>query len=214
MKKPAETCKKTGNTISGVLAVTLALALAGCSSVPSYDISIYPAQNLVEHYGYMPSLEIDISGLNNSELGRIRQTDVDRYFEPGNALRKSLSPLTLKFSEEDPAVKSVSGKDSHWDDWAARGSENIVLIVNLPESLGSPAEDGRKLIVPIVKDGWFSRNTGDMYFEITPAGLTPIIRAPEMPEREKAKQEPSPVAEQTASAASAEQTAETPIKKE
>lgn len=154
--------------------------LAGCSSVPHYDVEVYPSAELTQQYGYMPSLEVDVAGVTENEAGRIKAVNIDRYFTADNALRKSLKPETLRFSEDDVVYKVLSEDSGRWNTWNDKGADSIALIVNLPVAAEKPQDDGRKLIVPIIKEGTFSRNSGTLRFEITPAGIIQINRVPEV----------------------------------
>lgn len=154
--------------------------LSGCSSVPHYDVEVYPSAELTHQYGYMPSLEVDVAGVNKNEAGRVKSVNIDRYFTADNALRKSLKPETLRFSEDDVVYKVLSDDSERWNTWNDKGADSIALVVNLPVVEENPQEDGRKLIVPIIKEGIFSRNSGTLRFEITPAGIIQINRVPEV----------------------------------
>lgn len=154
--------------------------LVGCSSIPHYDVEIYPSAELVTQFGYMPSLEVDVSGITENEASRIKAVNVDLYFTAGNALRKTLKPETLKFSEDDVSFKEVDDDAACWAIWSSKGADHLAVVVNLPLAEDSSSEDGRKIVIPIVSDSWFSRNSGTLRFEITPSGLIQINKVPEV----------------------------------
>jgi hypothetical protein len=134
--------------------------LSGCSSsTPKSEIGIYLADDIRDFYGYCPTLEVDIVGLNDVEQKRLLGYDVDLYFQPPEQFRKSLRPLTAKFSEENMTAKILDNDDPIWSRWNDKGVTFIAFIVNLPtvSDLKDKATDARKLIVDINKRTNFMR---------------------------------------------------------
>ncbi len=162
-------------------AVAAALVLVGCASGPHYDIAVYLSEDLVKACGGWPTLEVDVVGVNANEERRLMSYSVSTYFEPGNALRESLDPVRMRFSDENTAPGILSDSDRHWKVWKQKGAQSLLLMVNLPEQLTEQSEsasDPRRLLVPLSSGHWYRRDTGDIFFEISPMG---IVRLPGEP---------------------------------
>lgn len=108
------------------------MALSSCSA-SRCNVEVYLDPEIKTTYGQVPSLEVDIAGVNAVQAQRLQKVDLDTYFAPNNPQRKSLSPLTFHFSDEslDPII--VEKSDEHWDLWKERGAQFIAVICNLPQ---------------------------------------------------------------------------------
>ena len=154
----------------------------GCTY--SHNVNVYMSPELKTHYGYYPSLEVDLIGMNDSEKNWIESYDTDKYFEADNPLRKSLSPFTMKFSESDYGVQYLSRGSKLWNKWKDKGAKELYIIVNLPEThLGKSSS---KMLSFKIKSNIFKSH--DKHIEIKPAGilLLPSPPAGDYGERRKA----------------------------
>lgn len=165
-------------------ALGLALAVSACSSsVEDFNVTIQVDDSLRNQYGLMPSFEVDVLAINSDQEERIKGYDIDEYFEYKNPLRTSLAKRTLKFSEDSAKTQIIDSSDPMWEEWASNKAEILVLIANLPYVHGGMASgdnasggsaDGRRLMVPMKKDHWYSLPTWSLYFLITPSGLVQL----------------------------------------
>ena len=151
---------------------TLLLGLCSCSA-PSYQLQVHMSPQLKQQFKIYPSLEVDVVGINKNEFDRIISYDVDNYFTPGNTLRKSLNPYTLKFSEDSPKTQIMSRDNNLWTLWGRRSADKVMLIVNLPIIIAKGNPDSRKIIIPLENSIWHSDKR---YFEVSPAEIIQLTQ--------------------------------------
>lgn len=151
--------------------IKLALLIAfgaffvGCSS--RYNMSVYLSPDLVKHYGYYPSLEVDIVGLNKNEAVWMQSYKLDKYFEPGNPMRKSLLPYTMHFSQQKAVLQvDFSDKEKSWKQWIDKGATELMIAVNLP----GISDDSVRKVVRDIHSIYGMRDY--LYVEIRPVGIT------------------------------------------
>lgn len=166
-------------------ALSLAVALSACSSsVKDFNITVQVDSSLKDQYGLLPSFEVDVLAINADQEDRIKSYNINEYFEYQNPLRMSLPKLTLKFSEDGAKTQVIDSDDPAWEAWASNKAEILVLIANLPYVHSSTASneaatstdqaDGRRLLVPMKRDHWYSLPTWSLYFLVTPSGLVQL----------------------------------------
>ena len=141
-----------GSRLRGALLTLAALAatvfLGGCSG-DAVDVGVYIDPDIEDIYGYCPTFEVDIVGLNETDRRRFLKYDVQRYFEMPGHFRRSLNPVTLKFSDQDLVGRIIPGKAPNWKVWEDKGAEALGVIVNLPlvTTHRNPARDPRKSVL-------------------------------------------------------------------
>ncbi|MDO5532760.1 hypothetical protein [Sutterella sp.] len=151
-------------------AAAAAALLAGCSS-PKFEVGVRLSEDLRDLYGYLPSIEVDLAGVNPEEAERVNNYSVDRWFEPGNPMRASLIHKTLRFSEDAASPKNVPKDDPLWGELEERGSTLMAVLVNLPPVAAEGDGDPRRIMVPIRSEHWYEREGGSLWFEIAPGGV-------------------------------------------
>lgn len=114
--------------------VAALITLTGCSA-SNCDVEIYVDPELKTAYGQLPSMEVDIAGVNAVQAQRLQKLNLDQYFMPGSPQRRALSPITFYFSAENPEPMILDSGDDLWDKWEERGAKFIAVICNLPEIL-------------------------------------------------------------------------------
>lgn len=163
-------------------ALSMVIVVSACSSsVKDFNVTLQIDDSLRNQYGLLPSFEVDVVAINADQEERIKNYDIDEYFEYQNPLRISLPKRTLKFSEDSAKSQSITSSDPIWKSWASNKAEILVLIANLPYAHGGLSNntgtqghdnlDGRRLLVPMQREHWYSLPTWSLYFLITPSGL-------------------------------------------
>lgn len=172
--------------ISYLLSAAAALALAGCSATTS-DIGVYLSEEIQSSESGCPTMEVDVVGVTEAEEKRLLAYDVDRYFAPPAAFRKSLGAVTLKFSATDTAPKIIPSNAIIWDRWADKGAKYIAVISNVPMLVNpeDSAVDPRKLIINM-NDG-FLVDSSVHHIEVGGSGIIELKKAPASPNAEKIK---------------------------
>lgn len=121
--------------------------LSGCSA-SDCDVEIYLDPEIKSAYGQVPTLEVDIAGVNAAQAQRLQKMDLDTYFTPNSPQRKSLLPLTMRFSDDNLGPMVLDDDDDIWDRWKERGAQFVAVICNLPQFLtvleyhGSETQNG------------------------------------------------------------------------
>lgn len=160
----------------------LILSTLSISCTYSHTVSVYLSPELKTFYGYYPSLEVDIVGLNDSEKNWIDSYDINKYFEIDNPLRKTLSPVTMKFSEEDKSMQYLGYYSKYWNKWKKKGAKELYIIVNLPQVESNGSEDKSQKSKPNILTFKIKSNIfkwHKKYIEIKPAGVLLLPNAPE-----------------------------------
>ncbi len=177
----------------GVLA--LGTFTLGCSSsTPKSEIGIYLSEDIQDFYGYCPTLEVDIVGLTEVEQKRMLSYDIDRYFQPPEQFRKSLTPVTAKFSDQNMNAKILDSGDDIWDKWDDKGVTHLGIIVNLPtvSEIKDIASDPRKLIIDLNK-GFISASTHNIV--VAGSGIIEVKNPPKNAKREELSSQVAPLEE-------------------
>lgn len=149
------------------------IILYGCTY--THNVNVYISPELKEQYGYYPSLEVDIAGLNADEKNWMETYDIDKYFEAENPMRASLKPLTIKFSQDKAGMQYITRESRFWREWNRKGAKETFVIVNLPETAAA-GQNSRKLNFKIRSNIFKSHSK---YIVITRAGLTSLPKPPE-----------------------------------
>ncbi len=173
----------------GLAALFVAAFITGCSSsTPKSEIGIYLSDDIQDFYGYCPTLEVDIVGLTEVEQKRMLSYDIDRYFQPPEQFRKSLAPVTAKFSDQNMTAKFLDSDDDVWDTWDDKGVTHLGIIVNLPtvSEIKDIASDPRKLIIDLNK-GFISASTHSIV--VAGSGIIEVKNPPKTAKREELSSE-------------------------
>lgn len=117
-----------------VISLLSAWYLVGCSA-SDCDIEIYLDPEIKIAYGQVPTLEVDIAGVNAAQAQRLQKMDLDAYFTPNSPQRKSLLPLTMRFSDDNLGPMVLDDDNDLWKRWKERGAQFIAVICNLPQFL-------------------------------------------------------------------------------
>lgn len=153
-------------------ALMLAAFFAGCTY--THNVKVYMSPELKERYGYYPSLEVDLAGLNVNEKNWFDSYDMDKYFEADNPLRKSLAPITMRFSEDDPSMLYLERGSDIWSVWKRKGAEDLYIVVNLPEARIGKSSSG--VLTLKIKSNIFKSH--DRFVEIKPTGINLLPKPP------------------------------------
>ena len=139
------------------------VALAGCGggdAIGRYNVLVSVDENYVDEHKAMPSLEVHIRGLNNSELSRWNTTSVSDYFA---GARPSDKTVVMKFGEDLPkSEQKLDRKDPVWEKWESQGATYLVVLANLPGVRDGEAggADPRKVVMPLRVGCWESGARG------------------------------------------------------
>ena len=154
------------------LAVVAATAV-GCgqsTKVARYNYRVALTESMRDPAtGFVPSIEIDVVGVNDVEKPEWDALDVDAYFAPGNPRRADGDRVLLAFSNEAPEPRVLDEKRAIWDVWEERGATHVFLLARMRRPADAGSEDPRKLVLPLSAEFW---NPGQwIEIAVTPTGL-------------------------------------------
>lgn len=115
--------------------------------------------------GMLPSLEVDLVGVNAGEKAAWENYPVSKYFTPNDPWRRDADRATKTFASNDRDDKVLSRYDPNWGEWIGRsfgsgqsgkGAQWLFVIANIPgvtEDLPG-AQDPRRIILPLKGSDW------------------------------------------------------------
>lgn len=155
-----------------ILLLAFLLIISGCTY--RHDATIFLSPELKDYYGYYPSLEVDIAGINDNEKSWISSYKLNKYFQPDNPMRKTLQPYTMVFSnDDDKHYQKFSHSAKEWDLWKRKGAKELFIAVNLP---GIEDDNARKILMEIRS---YIGKRLPLFIEIKPTGISLIDKKPE-----------------------------------
>jgi hypothetical protein len=170
------------------------LGIAACGPKPfSGTVNISPTAKFKEQTGLLPTIELDVIGVNAIELQRWKAYPIDNYWTPGNTFRGNAAHATFLMTTASPGPFQVGSWTNERDTWKKSGATSLVLIANLPgawrprpaTAKGPPPpgvhwyegkDDPRRLIVPWTQ-GAYGMFTNTVDINMGPSGLrlmTPV----------------------------------------
>jgi hypothetical protein len=157
---------------------------AGCSSCKvggkpgdplNYAITVTPGPSLTDK-----SAQVDIVGLNPSEMPKWQGYSLKKYFAPGDPLRKDAVKVTAEFTPDQQKVFKLAQNDPIWERWKKAGVQQLVVLADLPgtfEEGKSGSQDPRRQIIPLCECYW-PKKTAELNLEVLASGvkLTTLTR--------------------------------------
>jgi len=168
----------------------LALVVAGCAGMGRFDVDVtIDRAGFKSKVGAIPSIEVNLVGVNNVEATRWKTKSMSEYWEPDDPLRTGAVAkgyaYVMTFGEEKPVRQVLYRRHPVWNDWAASGAEHLFVLVNYPRVAKDQAGDAdpRRKILPLERKRWKGYFWGKrvIWLEVTPSGL--ICHTPPKPPR-------------------------------
>lgn len=169
----------TSRVLALVLLMTCLAVCGGCGggkSAGRYDITLQLGSSVGGADGRaIPSLEADLVGVSDFDMERWSNHSMTEYFGGQDTLRAEAPKHTVQFSNESPDPKTLDDKDPIWDIWKQRSATHVFVLINLPGVREDRAgdQDPRRLILPLAKNRWSSRQ---ILIEVQRSGLVPLTR--------------------------------------
>lgn len=144
--------------MGSLLTVLAMVGLGGCAG--SYDVKVVLDQSSWQQaYGdVLPSLEVDLVGINESENPTWESYPVSKYFSPGDPLRRDADRYTVHFTKDDRSPKTLESGHYVWEKWVsgstAKGAKWLYVIANIPGASPVSGPDPRRTIVPLDTKSW------------------------------------------------------------
>ena len=124
----------------------------------------------------MPSMEVDVVGVNESELDRWRHYSVTQYFSAEDLFRKDADRYTMTFTDSDAKPKTLEPKDPVWKVWQEKSAQALVILAHLPgEHQDQPdQQDARRLIIPLADSGFSMKQASTITVVVKKSGLVSV----------------------------------------
>jgi hypothetical protein len=133
------------------------------------------------------TVKVDLIGVNDTELERLRTKSMDEYWSGNDQTRESADKVVIELRQEHPGVQMLQS-DPTWksvlERWQSRGVVWMVVLSNYPR-VGTVEnkpgdEDPRRRILPLRCNRW--NGTPDIKIRVSRDGLvvdTPPLPAPQ-----------------------------------
>jgi len=172
------------------LTLTLLLAIAGCGGIGRFDVII-----TLEREGFrriektVPSIQVDLVGINDAEYRQASSMGLNEFWAVDSPVRMTWERKgyahVKTFGEEQPTRQVLYRRHHVWNDWEAKGSRFLFVLVNYPRGKVDDKEgdaDVRRKILPLERRRWKNYFWGKrvIWIEVTPSGL--IVHTPPKPE--------------------------------
>jgi hypothetical protein len=130
---------------SALLAVA-GMLCAGC--VSQYKVRVDFSPELNAYFHEIPTIEVDIAAVTDSEANEVKQAGVEKYFAPNSGFRERFQSQTCFFSREDNASFVLPSRSPIWHPWLNNDPSGILVIASLPHDPSmNPQSDPRYLLV-------------------------------------------------------------------
>lgn len=141
--------------LAGLLLNVLGLLLEGCHSPPTgsrFNVQVIPGNEIKQ-----ASVEVDLIGATEREKAFWETYSIDKYWEPGDPVRRDAEKYTLRLDSGQP--KTLSIPDPIWNKWLKRGALYLVVIAQLPGDFKGLARDPRREILSLDKRNWKTKDS-------------------------------------------------------
>jgi hypothetical protein len=165
-----------------LLFLCLGFLCSGC--VSQYKVVVDFSPSLQGYFTALPTIEVDIAAVTDSEAGEVKQLGVEKYFAPDAGMRERLLSQTCFFSREDSSSFVLPSRAPVWLNWKLIEPTTIMVIASLPyDPSMTPESDPRQLLVKMKKSFGFART---LYVLVEPKK---VIQSTRSRSRTKSKQE-------------------------
>ena len=133
------------------------VALAGCGGMMRMNIVVELDGELVKNPGSIPSIQVNLVGVNQSELPQWKGYSMAKYWSPGDKLRAGADKHEMRFGQGIATTQKLDGKDPVFDQWQQKTASHLFVMADLPgvvEGAQGDEADPRRLILPLDAKAW------------------------------------------------------------
>lgn len=135
-------------------AAAAALMSAGCASMARLEVVVQLDVEQIKETGTVPTVEVNLVGINDSELPQWQGYSVDQYWAADDRLRRGADKFVLRFGETTNIRQVLRRDGAVWDTWAEKTALHLFVIADIPGVTGKPGNDGRLLVLPLAPEAW------------------------------------------------------------
>jgi uncharacterized protein YceK len=123
------------------------------------------------------SIQVDLVGVNNSELAAWNAKPIDDYFAAGDMFRGSAPKVTLNFGSDQAGTQTLASSNPIWKQWKSKSATYVMVIADLPGyTVPMGGVDLRRQVVPLSSDRW-TKSPPEISIQVTPTGII-LVPAP------------------------------------
>jgi len=140
-------------------ATSLAWLAVGCGPGP-FNVEVFLDESdtgLRDKVKAIQSLEVNLVGVNATEVNRWKQMSMNGYWEPDSPIRKSAKKYVMTFGQAHPKTQVLKKHDPVWSEWITKLKANhLFILVYLPWiHKDQPGDaDPRRIALPLEKGRW------------------------------------------------------------
>ncbi len=130
--------------------------LSGCGGMLRTDIYVELGKDLIADPASIPSIQVDLVGVNASELPQWKGYALREYWSPGNKLRASADKYEMRFGQTRSASQKLERTNAVFDEWQKKTASHLFVLADLP-GVSDPkpgAVDARRLVLPLDSKVW------------------------------------------------------------
>ncbi len=131
--------------------------LSGCG-IMRMNVIVELDKELAKDPASVPTIEIDLVGVNESELPQWKGYSMSAYWSPGDKLRlgAGADKHEFRFSQTTASAQTLDRKDPIYDKWQEKTASRLFVLADLPGvSEPAPGEaDPRRMILPLSRKAW------------------------------------------------------------
>ena len=151
----------------------LAVLCTGC--VSQYKVVVGFSTALKDHFTEIPTIEVDIAAVTDSEADEVKQMGVENYFEPGSGIRDRLQSQICFFYREEQNTYVLPSRAPIWQSWNLKEPTNVLVIASLPQDPSiTPQADPHYLMIRMKRSFVLART---IYILVEPKKIIQVTRA-------------------------------------
>ena len=104
----------------------------------------------------IPTVEVNLVGVNKSELPQWKAYSMAEYWAPGNKLRAGAEKYVVRFAQTLPTSHKLERKAAIFQKWQKKTTSHLFVLADLP-GVANPAPGGsdpRRMILPLHPKAW------------------------------------------------------------
>jgi len=131
----------------------------------------------VEAIGTIPTIEVNLVGINESEYPQWESYSVDQYWSADDKMRKGADRFVFEFGQSRKIRQTLSQDGSAWDVWEEKTARYLLIIADIP-GVHDPkkGKDGRYVVLPLNPENW---SDDTLTITVKAGGIT-VTPAPEL----------------------------------
>ena len=141
--------------VSAGLILCLA-ALSGCGTMKRLSVTVMLDPEMTKDPAAIPTVEVNLVGINKSEMPQWKAYSMSEYWSPGNKLRAGAEKYVVRFAQTLPSKQRLDRKNPIFQKWQDKTASHLFVLADLPGMAdpkpGQP--DPRRIVLPLHPKAW------------------------------------------------------------